>query len=235
MKILIIGDVHGNWSALRVAIKLARSKGCDRILQVGDFGFWGESINKLNIDFPVYFIDGNHEQFPLLVKKRNGATGIAEVRRNIYHIPRGFSEKWGKSQFLFIGGAFSIDRSFRTLGRTFFLEEEINDEEIALALSHTETMDVVITHDAPFKFYTVEPFNFINSIQNREKLDKLIEKYWPKNWFFGHYHINLQAEYCNKTMYYCLNCAHWPKSINGAIYDCDTKIVEWRGDIYAPF
>jgi hypothetical protein len=40
MRILVVGDVHGNTDFMRTAIERAAARGITTILQVGDFGYW---------------------------------------------------------------------------------------------------------------------------------------------------------------------------------------------------
>lgn len=39
-RILLAGDVHGNCSFIISLLDQAKNKGCDRIVQVGDYGAW---------------------------------------------------------------------------------------------------------------------------------------------------------------------------------------------------
>jgi Icc-related predicted phosphoesterase len=40
MRVLFVGDVHGNTEFMAAAIERARIEGVDTIVQVGDFGYW---------------------------------------------------------------------------------------------------------------------------------------------------------------------------------------------------
>ena len=67
-KILLVGDVHGNWNMLNKLIEALKP---EVILQVGDFGWWSEYLetNPIKTDITrLYFCDGNHEDHLLLKK-----------------------------------------------------------------------------------------------------------------------------------------------------------------------
>lgn len=234
MKVLIVGDLHGHFPSLERAIVYAENNDCERIVQVGDFGIWPEEaklLKTMNPKIPVFFVDGNHEHFPLLRERRKDSLhGIVEVYPNIFHCSRGHVEKWSETTIMFLGGAFSIDRRSRKLGHSWFLQEEINDYDMETALANKEEINLMITHDAPFNLYTVDPYVYIGCIQNREKLQKVWDTFKPSFWFFGHYHIDLRVEK-GECDFVCLNCAH-DMCVNALIFDCQDKRVLWRGNMW---
>ena len=77
-KVALIGDLHGNAVAGATLIRQAALDGCESVVQLGDFGYWhGERgrnfLSQINAeaeraDMDVYFIDGNHEDHPLLLE-----------------------------------------------------------------------------------------------------------------------------------------------------------------------
>jgi len=93
-KILFLGDVHGYWASLLLAMDYGvNSLDVDCIIQVGDFGFYPGHIKSLiNFktkygfkDFPIHFIDGNHEDHVYLYKSNKKKL----KENNIFYHPRG--------------------------------------------------------------------------------------------------------------------------------------------------
>jgi hypothetical protein len=189
-KALIVGDTHGVRENVEKAIEVAKQRDCDAIIQVGDFGYWPEQVPEMlqGYEIPVYFIDGNHEFFgnenvPGLTKYTKPVTEIAP---NLFYVKRGTKIRIRNCNCLFLGGAYSIDRSVRVLGDSWFEEETISGYELGVALGHTN-VNVVFSHDAPKSMNLgVSPIG--DSDSNREKLEQVLAQYSPENWFFGHYH-----------------------------------------------
>ena len=200
MRILFLGDTHGNIGQWYYATQIAEDYSCAAIIQVGDFGFWTHTefgvkyLNELNnlllyFNLPCFFIDGNHENhvdlnaIPVI-------NGVRNIRDCIFHIPRGSLMELGGRKILGIGGAYSIDRASRTEGRSWWPEEMITDADITTALS-VDQPDIVVSHDCP----SVVPYTlFLNhfpagpTLSQRDKLNLVYEKFRPKLWIHGHYH-----------------------------------------------
>lgn len=158
--ITIAGDWHGNLSqALNVANHSFQNN-CEVILQVGDFGIWEDDTPFLDtlqerlVDNGqrLYFVDGNHENFPLLYSYPiDPETGLRPIRDNIFHLPRGLRFTIHGIRFLALGGAYSVDRRWRKADKTFWYEEEVTDYDIEVALSPEDpTTDILLMHDSPF-------------------------------------------------------------------------------------
>lgn len=155
-KFIVAGDWHGNWPQAERVIRHAKDTNVDTIIHVGDFGIWHNDkpyLNRIQAlleawDMQMYFIDGNHENFPRLYEKPLHEDGTRKVRDNISHLPRGFRWEWDGLSFLALGGAVSIDQKFRRTGKSWWPEEEITDEDIAKAIGGGK-VDVMFTHDSP--------------------------------------------------------------------------------------
>src|SRR5579862_6030201 len=104
-KVMIAGDWHGNkdW-ALHCAEKAhAWLDGEDEkiILQLGDFGYWGGfygsnylmqlSDRAADLGVKIFFIDGNHEDHPLLADDEDDEGRVAP---SIWHLRRGTRWEW---------------------------------------------------------------------------------------------------------------------------------------------
>lgn len=208
-KALIIGDTHGNTCFLKSAIEKAKQHDCDAVFQVGDFGWFPKLPSPVDeniiqdYDFPVFFIDGNHEDFDDLWQYVEDKD-IIEVRKNLWYIQRGSNIRIGNVNCLFIGGAHSIDKAHRVKGVSWFPQENLRNCDIDKALSHKH-LDVVFSHDCP------ESINIVHdadpqSIYNRHRLQSIAEKYKMINWwYFGHYHVPYENyNYDTGRLYRCL-------------------------------
>lgn len=134
MKVLSIGDTHcDSQSICNIAIPQAVRNDCKVIIQVGDFGYlehvqaYGgkflDTVSKhlVKHDVEMYWLDGNHENHPLLWEKyppteweppADGAK-FCEIRPNLWYMPRGTVFTLGHVRCLALGGAFSIDKMRR--------------------------------------------------------------------------------------------------------------------------
>lgn len=145
--ILFAGDWHGYASQAQNVLIHASENDIHHVIQVGDFGMWrGNNTEKYlkrlqatceRFDIQLYFVDGTRH-----------------IRKNIHHLPRGFRWEWDGIRYLAMGGAYSVDRKWRELGTSYFLEEEIgNDDFKALYASSLKAgssqVDVLVTHDSP--------------------------------------------------------------------------------------
>lgn len=178
MKVLTVGDWHGNVFAAEQAFHQAEDYECAAILHVGDFGYWEgvpEGVHFLNAleifaedadGIPLFFADGNHENHPLL-RERYPMTegGIRFVRPLIRHVERGYMINIADTLIQFFGGAWSINNPndriweqhdwFRPTveGVSWWPEEEPTHYDVANArvqiMKHGKP-DVLITHDAPW-------------------------------------------------------------------------------------
>jgi len=227
MMILAVGDTHAQWINLN---KLINKKNPDIILQCGDFGWWPKFHNTniissdeyesslddiyfyrkkkkfdqygiKNRDCKIYWCDGNHEDHWSLkeIKKPE------EVMTNIYYMPRGSTLRLPTGEnVMFIGGALSIDKDWRTIGHDWFPEEQITHGEVYNLPD--ERVDIVISHTCPREFNKYIPQladeKFKDSSQ--DALSFVLERYKPERWFFSHFHISKEGRY-NQTEWTCLN------------------------------
>lgn len=136
--LLIAGDIHGNPYHVTYLFQEALNAGVNGILQVGDMGCWEHydmgsyfalcSDLAVQNNLPLYWIDGNHENFDLLFRKYGPGgpchemteEGFWRIRDGVYYIPRGTRWNWSGVELMGLGGAYSIDGHPRRLE-----EEEI--------------------------------------------------------------------------------------------------------------
>jgi Calcineurin-like phosphoesterase len=215
--LLLAGDWHGNFPQADNVIRYAKEHGIKVILQLGDFGIWSNDkpfLNKMQFllnqwDIHLFFIDGNHEDFTRLYDKKVLENGNRYVRDNITYLQRGYRFNWGDHSFLCLGGAASIDKRFRTKGKSWWPEEYLTEEDILTAQSGGP-VDVMFCHDSPagapnsitddnlgqigaIRYYGSEALNYTNN--HRQLLKRVTDVTTPKLLFHGHYHKDMRGFY----------------------------------------
>ena len=193
-RILVVGDVHGEFGKLNALINVKKP---DLILQCGDFGYWPKwslrhvtPIDKVKTKgAKLLFCDGNHDDHWSLRDRESD-----ELAPNVFYMPRGSTYELDDGRnILFMGGADSIDKHLRMLGRDWFPEEVIQhgdmenlpDKKIDIFITHTCPEELV--HDL-VKIYPLKTFEPSNVA-----LSQLRKMYKPDLWFFGHWHRFMQG------------------------------------------
>lgn len=214
MRIAYAGDWHANKHWATIAIQYAREQGAEHILHLGDYGydfspsFRNEvelALAQAHID--LWFVDGNHEDFEWLYDQPQLKDGRRKISQHVYHLPRGYRWEWCGVKFLAVGGAFSVDRRWRKLNESWWIEEEITDEDVAKA-SATGKADVLVSHDCPSGFIIPGiddrdgPSMFsataiANANIHRRQLRKIVDATQPQEIWHGHYHrrYDIQANF----------------------------------------
>lgn len=213
MKMLVAGDTHCNLTHLRYLLEKARGEGCDRIIQLGDFGFFwpGYDIQPVldyldAFEIDLYFLDGNHEDFGKLqglgIFKTCG--DIQRVHDRLFYLPRGCTWQWGRTRFLAVGGAVSVDKEMRMEGLSWWPQENLKEGEVRQILDKLDnepSPHIMLCHDVPAGCAEVE--NYLNSWgpflhpklereseSNRLALRAIWAKAQPEALIHGHYHFH---------------------------------------------
>lgn len=205
MKLLILGDLHGNTNVALNYINKAAEEKVELIIQLGDFGIWGgysgiAYLDDLNYALQrtnrrILFVGGNHENYDLIEswEKLNprSTNGHVYVRSNILYIPRGCVWKWGGKRFLGLGGAVSVDKSMRVPGESWWWQEAITNEQMYTAVQNVagREIDYMFTHDCSDRTIwkdRIKPDE--DSLANRKKIDWVLDRVKPKMQFHGHMH-----------------------------------------------
>lgn len=216
MKLLFLGDTHGNTSWVDNVIATAANHDIDWIVQLGDFGYWEHKRSGVEYLFCVQaaleehdqhmvFIDGNHENHPVLRRNYGPEAekhrvhpdyGFWRVRDRLWHAPRAHRWKFDAVQFMSMGGAYSIDKNTRKVGTSWWWEELTTDEEIDQGIAGG-LVDVLLTHDCPAGVQGAiweqggldrQKDRWPESLQNRERLKRLVTQVRPYALVHGHYH-----------------------------------------------
>lgn len=221
--ILIIGDIHGNFTYLNSIMEIYTDV-LEMVLSVGELGYW-PSVDKepveeliLHRDIPIYFCDGNHEDFVFL----NSLGQNGEVGRNIFHKKRGSVVILPDGRtVLFMGGAFSIDWPYRRVGIDWFPQDEIIRESDLINLPDIP-VDIVISHTSPTFFEAISDHGTIAVNEgsyydpSRTALDYVYEKYHPDMWYFGHFHNWAEGNYekCHWIQLNAVPKTNWYRILN---------------------
>lgn len=214
-RVMFAGDWHGNTDWAVHCIALAGLERVDAIVQLGDFGIWPGVSGQRYLDvlemaltvegLTLYFLDGNHEDFPQLQAFPVGGDGLGVVRPHIRHLPRGHRWSWANLSFLALGGATSLDRDIRLEGRDWWPAEAITaaQAERAMAGGHA---DIMLTHDAP---HDVEipglsagwsPTALRAADRHRQLLSTVVDVVDPEFLLHGHFHSFHKTMRSNGTM-----------------------------------
>lgn len=161
MALGIIGDIHGQIHVLSDIVK--ETVPYDNVvanIQVGDMGIDKSQIKqwrkkKWKFDKPTYFIDGNHEDFDLLLN----CSTVTELLPNLFYVPRGTVMELDGRIVAFMGGAASINYKQLLEINAFDLRENIADCDLARFHSNMEKMgnpkvDLLVTHVPPQRIIT---------------------------------------------------------------------------------
>lgn len=188
--------------------------GDDVVIILGDLGVpWlrstpdedEEVIRWLSLrPWTTLFVDGNHENFDVLdslPEEEMFGAPVGVLRKNIYHLRRGYVYTISGRRCFSFGGAASPDRESRIEGVSWWRRELPNWKETDRGIEslgrYEWSVDHVFTHAAPegAKEYMLE--NFKSSYRPGKRnfrdpvsiyLETLAEKLLFTSWHFGHYH-----------------------------------------------
>lgn len=138
MKVLAMGDPHGDYANVRPKIFQAAEAGIQHIVVCGDFGLWTHEyeghrfLDKINraadlAELSIYVIAGNHENhdhWQWYLDNMPRSRGWAYVRDRILIAPKAHKWEWAGKQFVGAGGAVSIDAAHRLQKESGFYYDE---------------------------------------------------------------------------------------------------------------
>jgi predicted phosphodiesterase len=138
MRVMIVGDTHGDVGWMQSCTKIAGRVGCRWIIQVGDFGWWPRSITNSGrsqskwIREAVWtschhasiegwiFLDGNHDDHDMLAAMVGDLgiedSGLVNLGPCLFYAPRSAVFALGSTRFGALGGAVSIDAWLESIG-----------------------------------------------------------------------------------------------------------------------
>jgi predicted phosphodiesterase len=187
--IRIIGDVHGHIGNYINLIKKAKYS-----VQLGDMSLSYAGLESVDVS-RNRFVPGNHDNYDALP-------------------PHALPGDWGMFkfddwEFLYIRGAFSVDRKYRIVGRSWWEQEEITwaSGQALLDFVKENKPKVILSHDCPWACYErgVVTNNWkMSPSLTCQILSAVWEAWKPELWVFGHHHNDWQMV-IEGTQFVCLS------------------------------
>jgi len=153
MRVLIIGDVHGQHRELADVLRQVQTDyRIEAGIQVGDFGFYeGLMAQPVRYPVPLHVIDGNHEDHRWLRRAlRHGAADVWKEKANLVYQSRPSVARLGSTTVGFMGGALHVDRpqNHNLLAGmpNYILRRQ---REQAVELFNREKPELIATHSCP--------------------------------------------------------------------------------------
>ena len=195
-----IGDVHGKWDGYKEIIA-----DCGESIQVGDFGvafrpYGSEPYDNGPIvgfpSDPVFpeghrFIRGNHDNPAVCAKHPNWIADCTVEGDN-----------------MFVGGAYSIDKDYRTPGIDWWDDEELSYPALNRMIDTYEEVKprIMVTHECPeevarhvFPFYVAGQY----PSSTRDAFQQAFTIHKPEIWLHGHFHYGVDVNIFG-TRFICL-------------------------------
>ena len=206
----VAGDWHGDLSIARAVVRTLKSEDVHLLLHVGDLAVrWpgpkkgrfdkrlGQLLDDADIEF--LFIDGNHDNHKELRELKPLPDGTRRLSDRMSYLPRGTVIERHGVRIGGLGGAYSVDRRWRTEGKDVWADLEEPTPEEAERLIASARVDVLLTHDAPATFQGLEGFTLPPDIasaaeRTRVLLERTVEVLKPDLLFCGHWHQRRSQE-----------------------------------------
>jgi hypothetical protein len=218
MRVVIVGDTHGQKQDLLPEIYFAGKHNIQHVVVVGDFGLWTHRLDghvflddvqdaaRIN-NLSVYAIGGNHENWDhwnWMVENLPTSKGFAAVRSRVLLAPKVHEWTWAGKRFIGAGGAVSIDKDWRLANerqpRTLWWPNEQLTQADLNQIEVMGTADYLLTHDCsdqtPFK-NRLKPDP--DSQIHRQRIDNVLRSVQPKMHFHGHMHE--KYDWINERVY----------------------------------
>lgn len=221
--IYITGDLHGGTDFDKLSLEnfpeQATMTKDDYLIITGDFGLVFSNFKQelelredlASRNFTSIYVDGNHENFSVLdsLPKHLWNGGLVNfINDSIIHLCRGQVFEIQGLKFFTFGGADSIDKELRIVGRTWWAREMPSSEEYAEGIrnldKHNWEVDYILTHDCSVRtFEKMKELAWVDKPETplRDYLDEVEERVTFKKWFFGHYHEELEIDEKHTLLY----------------------------------
>jgi Calcineurin-like phosphoesterase len=225
VKIMIVGDVHGDLEALGGLLPMAASAGCRSVVQLGDFGweprdrFFASELEQLDRQLAqhrltLYWLDGNHDDPNAAAQPSVPTTDGVGVRHErltgggyygqVRFLPRGCRWRWGGTVFCALGGADS------TIERFMGVPDSAIDPRILPSAADVERAirsgraDILLSHDCAVlelarlqELFGVERDHPAARF-SRSRIAEVLSAVGPPLHFHGHYHRRLSYAVTNR-------------------------------------
>lgn len=211
------GDWHGNIGWMQTVVRECAKKEVDLLIHTGDLGVWRDDPTSVvqrpsytqssflaaleeecaKHDLQFWFVEGNHEDYPFLGSFDVGPDGRRSISPHVTHMPRGHREKVDGLDFLFVGGASSVDRPWRREGVDWFPDETLTQRDVRRC-REGGLADIIVSHDCLDDTSTMQTVyskatffpetELVRSVMNRQRLDAIVNDVLPFLLVHGHYH-----------------------------------------------
>jgi predicted phosphodiesterase len=197
-----IGDVHGYVRELQLVLNNLPQE-VTSVVQVGDMGvgfekskYWHTNLDNMMVRKNAKFIRGNHDS-PNECKKMKSWIPDSTVINDV----------------MYMGGAWSIDHHWRTMGIDMWEDEELSYADLNIAINMFEIAQprVMVTHDCPAEIALELFIKTGNSLGGKNQfktrtasaLQAMFEVHQPDLHIFGHWHTDVD-KVVNGTRFICL-------------------------------
>lgn len=208
MKVMCVGDIHGNIKWFREFFhQIVSVHQPDVLFQVGDFSLsWTNTPIEPFFDqcaelaaqygTTIYFLDGNHENFDIIYDRyvKDKWDDFTQIREDLLlYVPRGHVWAWGDVKFMAFGGAYTVNQTKYTKFVDYFPQEEPTQDEIDRAKFNGK-VDVLLTHEVPkgpkYMDFVYGLDTNPDSDRVRRQLTSVAKSAQPKMIIHGHHHVN---------------------------------------------
>jgi len=250
MRVLIVGDVHGDFAGLAECLEWAVAEhAVAAAIQVGDFGFFRDRMEewltrRRRFAVPVHAIDGNREDHGWLGRCcKNGVTTSWGESLNLIYQPRPSTARVGGACVGFLGGALHVHRKqeHRVLsGRPNYIDTTQLAQ--AIALFSREQPRLLVTHSCPagigigLKGDPALRLSLINHVvdagfdpgppddRGETTLRQLWQQLAPPSpaWVFGHFHRRHEA-IVGGTRFICVGALEWSATQGQEMFCWDSE------------
>lgn len=201
----IAGDWHGDAQIMRRTVQVLGRLGIKTLFHVGDLAVRWPGREKGKFDrrleqelasagVQFLFADGNHDNHKELRGLPLQSDGTRRLSDHVSYIPRSTILEVRGLRIGVLGGAYSIDRKWRTEGKDLWADlEEPTAQEAELLISRGP-IDVLICHDVPAGVTGLRrdlklPREIdLASRRTRNLLQHVVESMRPRLAFAGHWH-----------------------------------------------
>lgn len=205
------GDTHGIMGKILDFATQNELTEDDTIVILGDVGTnyfldWRDNVAKFMLQKSqanILCIHGNHEVRPSniesyhLTEWNGGMVWVEDKFPNVKFAKDGEIYDIEGTKYFVIGGAYSVDKQYRTPNVDWWEDEQPSDEIKQYVEQQIEErdFDVVLSHTCPQKYTPTEMFlpgleQSIIDKSTEEWLDKIEEKIDYKTWLCGHWHTD---------------------------------------------